>query len=129
VNVLLDSSALLARLLNEPGRDVVAEAIASDAAMSSVNLAEVMTILVRNGLSPADAERALAKLPLTIHAFDDLLAFQAGAMVAVTRKFGLSLGDRACLALARRENLPVLTGDRVWVEAGPLVGVTVRLIR
>jgi ribonuclease VapC len=127
--MLLDSSALLARLLNEPGGDIVAEAIASDAAMSSVNLAEVMTILVRDGLSPIDAERALAKLPLTIHVFDDPLALQAGAMVAVTRKFGLSLGDRACLALARRENLPVLTGDRAWVEAGPLVGVTVRLIR
>jgi PIN domain nuclease of toxin-antitoxin system len=129
VTVVLDSSALLARLLNEPGRDLVAQAIASDAAMSSVNLAEVMTILVRDGLSPAEAERALARLPVTIHPLDDVLALQAGAMFAVTRKFGLSLGDRACLALAQRENLAVLTGDRTWVQAGPLVGVTVKLIR
>ena len=97
--------------------------------MSSVNLAEVMTILVRDGLPPADAERALAKLPITIHAFDAVLAREAGAMLAITRKFGLSLGDRACLAVAQRENLPVLTGDRAWADAGPLVGVTVKLIR
>jgi len=84
VSVLLDSSALLARLPDEPGGDLVTEAIASDAARSGVNLAEVMTILVRDGLSPADAERAPAKLPFTIHA---------------------------------------------WAEAGPLVGVTVKLIR
>ena len=129
VNVILDSSALLARLLNEPGGDVVMQAIASGAAMSSVNLAEVMTILVRDGLPPAEAERALAKLPVTIHAFDDGLALQAGAMFPVTRKSGMSLGDRACLALAQRERLPALTGDRAWVQAGPLLGVTVRLIR
>ena len=129
MTVVLNSSALLARLLNEPGRDLVAQAIASDAAMSSVNLAEVMTILVRDGLSPAEAERALARLPVTLHPLADVLALQAGAMFAVTRKFGLSLGDRACLALAQRENLAVLTGDRTWVQAGPLVGVTVKLIR
>jgi ribonuclease VapC len=129
VTVILDSSALLARLLNEPGRELVAEAIASDAAMSSVNLAEVMTILVREGLSGADAERALGKLPVTIHPFDGAMALQAGAMVAVTRKFGLSLGDRACLALARREDQPVMTGDRAWAEVGLLVGVIVKLIR
>jgi ribonuclease VapC len=129
VTVILDSSAVLARLLNEQGRDLVTQAIASDAAMSSVNLAEVMTILVRDGLSRADAERALGKLPVTIHRFDEGMALQAGAMVAVTRKYGLSLGDRACLALAQREGLPVMTGDRAWAEVGPLVGVTVRLIR
>jgi ribonuclease VapC len=129
VTVILDSSAVLARLLNEPGRDLVAEAIASDAAMSSVNLAEVMAILVRGGLSGADAERALGKLPVTIHRFDEAIALRAGAMVVVTRKYGLSLGDRACLALAQREDLPVMTGDRAWAEVGPLIGVTVRLIR
>jgi ribonuclease VapC len=129
VTVILDSSAVLARLLNEQGRDLVTQAIASDAAMSSVNLAEVMTILVRDGLSRADAERALGKLPVAIHRFDEGMALQAGAMVTVTRKYGLSLGDRACLALAQREGLPVMTGDRAWAEVGPLVGVTVRLIR
>jgi ribonuclease VapC len=129
VTVILDSSAVLARLLNEPGGELVAEAIASDAAMSSVNLAEVMAILVRGGLSRADAERALGKLPVAIHRFDEGLALQAGAMVVITRKYGLSLGDRACLALAQREGQPAMTSDRAWVEVGPLVGVTVRLIR
>jgi PIN domain nuclease of toxin-antitoxin system len=75
VSVLLD---FLDRLPNEPGRNLVARAIASDAVMSSVNLAEVMTILVREGVSPKDAEFALAKLPVTVHTFDDVLAPQAG---------------------------------------------------
>jgi PIN domain nuclease of toxin-antitoxin system len=50
-------------------------------------------------------------------------------MVAQTRPLGLSLGDRACLALARRERLPALTADRIWLQAGTLIGVEVRLIR
>jgi ribonuclease VapC len=125
----LDSSALLARLFNEPGQDMVTEAIASDAAMCSVNLSEAMARLVRNGVSPTDAEHALAALPVTIYAFDGAHALHAGAMFAVTKPFGLSLGDRACLALGRRENLVVLTGDRAWAQVGPLVGVTVKLIR
>src|ERR1700710_2675488 len=119
MSIVLDSSALLARLLNEPGHTLVTEAIASNAAMSSVNLAEVMTILVREGQTPASAERALDKLPVPIHAFNQELALQAGAMFAATRKFGLSLGDRACLALAQRENLPVLTADRALAGGGP----------
>jgi PIN domain nuclease of toxin-antitoxin system len=129
VSLVLDSSAVLAYLLNEPGEDVVANATQSDAAMSSVNLAEVMTRLVRNGASPTDAEEVLAALPFTIHPFDQPLALAAGAMFAVTRLFGLSLGDRACLALGRRENLPVLTADRVWTDAAPILGVSVQLIR
>jgi PIN domain nuclease of toxin-antitoxin system len=88
-----------------------------------------MTVLVREGQPPGSAERALATLPITIHPFDEALALEAGAMFAVTRRFGLSLGDRACLALARRQNLPVLTADRAWTEAGPIFGVTVQLIR
>jgi ribonuclease VapC len=97
--------------------------------MSSVNLAEVMTRLVRDGASPSEVEEIPTALPVTIHPFDAALALQAGAMVAVTRKFGLSSGDRACLALAQREGLPVMTGDRAWTDVGFLVGVTVRLIR
>jgi ribonuclease VapC len=129
VSVVFDSSAILAYLLNETGEDVVSGATASDSAMLSVNLAEVMTRLVRNGATPKDAGEVLAALPVTIHAFDEALALQAGAMFAATRRFGLSLGDRACLALAQRENLPVLTADRAWADAGPVVGVSVRLIR
>lgn len=50
-------------------------------------------------------------------------------MAAVTRQFGLSLGDRCCLALALRENVPAITSDKAWLDAGPLLGVTVKAIR
>jgi PIN domain nuclease of toxin-antitoxin system len=97
--------------------------------MSAVNLAEVMTRLVRNGVTQATAEQALGTLPVLIHGQDDALALQTGALFATTRPFGLSLGDRACLALAQREAMPALTADRAWVQVGPLVGVTIRLVR
>ena len=129
MSTVLDSSALLALLLGEPGRDLVIAAIASDAAISSVNLAEVMTRLVRDGVTPATAGDTLRGLPVSVHVFDDALALETGALFAMIRPFGLSLGDRACLALARRQSTPVLTADRAWGGAGPLVGVTVKLIR
>jgi PIN domain nuclease of toxin-antitoxin system len=129
VDVVLVASAVLALLLGETGGDVVRQAIASGAAMSAVNLAEVMTRLVRNGVTQATAEQALGTLPVLIHGQDDALALQTGALFATTRPFGLSLGDRACLALAQREAMPALTADRAWVQVGPLVGVTIRLVR
>jgi ribonuclease VapC len=95
MSILLDSPALLARLLNEPRHALLNDAIASNAGMSSINLAEVMTLLVREGQSPSSAERALARLPISIHPFDETLALETGAMFAVTRKCGLSFGDRA----------------------------------
>jgi PIN domain nuclease of toxin-antitoxin system len=126
---ILDASAVLAVLLQEPGQDAVKAALASGAGISTANLAEVMTRLVKDGMPPERAERALAALPMTLHELDYNLAVQIGAMFALTRPFGLSLGDRACLALATREQLPALTADRIWARVGPLVGVEVRLIR
>jgi len=129
MGIILDSSAILAVLLQEPGQDIVKAALGGGSAVSAANVAEAMTRLVKDGMPSEQAERVLSALPMTLHALDYDLAIQAGAMFAQTRPFGLSLGDRACLALARRENLPALTADRIWLQAGPLVGVEVRLIR
>ena len=96
--------------------------------MSTVNLAEVVTKYVLRGFA-AQGERLRDELPVVFVPVDEDLALQAAFMVAVTKPFGLSLGDRICLALARRTGLPALTADRSWTEvAGPL-GVTVELIR
>ena len=79
-----------------------------------------------HGPSGADgADRGLAAdtllaLPLIVIDLDAHLAIEAGAMLAQTKPFGLSLGDRACLALAKREGLPALTADRTWAESGAL---------
>jgi ribonuclease VapC len=127
--VVLDASAVLAVVNCEAGQEVVEAALIAGAAICTVNLAEVVTILLRQGTPQIEVRRTLDGLPIATVDFDAGLALAAGLMFAVTRPLGLSLGDRACLALARRENAPVLTTDRVWAQAGPLVGVTVKLIR
>jgi ribonuclease VapC len=127
--VILDSSVVLTYLLDEPGRLAAEAAIADRGRILSVNLAEVMGRLVRDGTDPGIAADTLLALPLIVIALDAGLAIEAGAMLAQTRPFGLSLGDRACLALAMREGLPALTADQSWLRAAPLVGIEVRLIR
>jgi PIN domain nuclease of toxin-antitoxin system len=68
-------------------------------------------------------------LPIAWISFDDAIAYEAGMLVAATKSAGLSFGDRACLALARRLRLPVMTADRAWSSIASTVGVTVDLIR
>lgn len=123
---MLDASALLALLNREPGHEEIAEVI-GDAAISAVNLSEVAAKLADRGMPEEAIREALDGLALEIHDFDRELAFQAGFLHPLTRSRGLSLGDRACLALGQRLNLPVLTTDRIW---GALdLGVEVRLVR
>ena len=126
---VLDTSAVLALLFKEAGHDLVHDALLEGAAISAVNLAEVVTRLVRDGMSGDQAATAISSLPLDYYQLSEELAVQTGALHAETRRFGLSLGDRACLALARQEQMVALTGDRIWLEAGPAIGVEVRLIR
>lgn len=126
VSAVLDSSAILAMLNNEPGADVV-EAELDDALISTVNYAEIIAKLVERGSTSAAAQSALRSIALTTVDFDIGLAQRTGTLRAETITRGLSLGDRACLALAERESVPALTGDRSWV--GAVAGVEVRLIR
>ena len=124
--VVLDSSALLAVVNNEPGFEIVAETI-GEAIISAVNHAEVVTKLVDRLGSLEIARKALGFADVEVLDFDRGLAEDAGALVRQTSVSGLSLGDRACLALAAREGAPVLTSDRTW--SGVNIGVEVRLIR
>jgi PIN domain nuclease of toxin-antitoxin system len=124
--VVLDGSALLSLLLDEPGRDHVEPAL-DDACMSTVNLAEVYTCLVKDGHDLAGILARLDALPIQWVAFSDVHAAKAGELWHNTRQADLSLGDRACLALAIERGLPVLTADRVWDGLG--LPVEVRLIR
>ena len=124
--VVLDSSALLAFIHGEPGGEAVAGVI-GDALVSSVNHAEVVTKLVERTGSLEAARTALGIANVDVVDFDRPLAEQAGALVRHTRSRGLSLGDRACLALAAREAAPALTADRIWATLE--LDVEVRLIR
>ncbi len=123
--VVLDASAVLALLHQEPGSQFVLNAMGS-AIISSVNFVEVGTKLARNH-SLADAMAILEELRLNIIPFDEEQAVEAINVVSMIQPVGLSLGDRACLALARSKGLPVLTADKIWKTLN--VGVEVRVIR
>ena len=123
---VLDSSAVLAVVLTEPGGDMVRPLIA-DSLLSAVNLVEVATRLLDLGFPSAEIDGRLERVRFTVVPFDEGLAVGAGQLRVQTRHLGLSLGDRACLALAQREGLPVLTADRAWRELD--VGIEVVLIR
>ena len=124
---VLDSSALMALINREPGAAVVRQALASRSAMSTVNLAEVVTRLTERGLTPDQIDDMLLDFDLNTVDFDPTLAMVTGLLRPLTRHAGLSLGDRACLALAQQLQLPVLTADRAWQAVS--VGVDIRLIR
>jgi PIN domain nuclease of toxin-antitoxin system len=125
-SAILDSSAILAVLNDEPGADLVV-AVIDDALVSTVNYAEVVAKLVERGSTAVEAQSALQSLALTMMDFDIALAQRTGVLRRETMNRGLSLGDRACLALAEREGAPAMTGDRSWV--GAVASVEIRLIR
>ena len=126
--VVLDASALLALLRDEPGADKVADAIA-DARMSSVNFAEVVSHFIHAGMPASEVDAMLKPLPMAIVDADQGLATIAGRLRAATAEAGLSLGDRFCLALPRRDGLPALTADKQWRTVADAAGVTVAVIR
>jgi ribonuclease VapC len=125
---ILDASALLALLLNEPGGQVVSPILAASA-MSTVNWSEVVGYLTRKGVSEQIIRASLDTLPIERIPFDEASAYAAGLMLPLTRSAGLSLGDRACLALAVTMGIKVLTADKPWKALGGQLGVDVELIR
>lgn len=97
------------------------------AALSAVNLAEVITHGIRGGMRADEISADIAGLEIKIYPFDEAAATAAGILVTSTQRFGLSLGDRACLALAHRLRAHVLTADRVWAKLD--VGVPIEVVR
>jgi PIN domain nuclease of toxin-antitoxin system len=95
--------------------------------MSAVNLAEVFAKLAERGLSQREADMIVYRYRLEVVPFDEDLARQTGALRPATTSLGLSLGDRACLALAKRERLPILTVDRTWAKLD--LGIPIKVIR
>ncbi len=125
-DVVLDASAVLAVLNGEPGADSVRPHLPG-AHISAVNAAEVAAKLVDGGADAIAAGRTLDRLGARVVAFDRDDVVPAARLRAKSRAAGLSLGDRACLALAQRLGAPALTADRAW--RGLDTDVEVRLIR
>lgn len=135
---VLDASAFLAYLQAESGASLVRQALSRGCAISAVNWAEVLSKVAELG-KPADElvaeleKRHLLGTSLRIVPFDGTDAITVGDLRPITQPLGLSLGDRACLALGKRLGSPVLTADRAWSqlgsEFGTEFGTKVQLIR
>jgi len=125
---VVDASALLAALLGESGADRV-DAVIDGAVMTTVNLAEVVGYYAKAGGDRAAICAMLGALPLTYFAPDEELAIDAGVMRTHTERAGLSLGDRMCLALAKRVDGIALTADRPWAAFAKTLDVRIELIR
>lgn len=125
---MIDASAILAAILGEAGGDSVFDRL-DEAVTSTVNVAEVYTYAAINDL-PTDAIDAFfADTGIEIAAFDQAQAVMAGRLARLTRKAGLSLGDRACLALAKLRQAEVLTADRPWQQIAGASELTITLLR
>ena len=123
---VLDSSAFLTMINGEKGADKVTERLPW-ALISAVNQAEVHTKLVSTGMEEQVAWWHIDQINCESVPFDEKQARQTGALVSVTKPFGLSLGDRACLALAIERKASVYTTDRVWKNLN--LGIEIEVIR
>jgi ribonuclease VapC len=112
---VLDASAVLCLLQEEKGAERVARALPS-AIIGAVNYSEVVAKLVEAGLDEAKVDRVIDTLQLDVIPFDRTQARLAGSLRGATRRLGLSLGDRACLALAAGEGATALTCERGWTK-------------
>jgi ribonuclease VapC len=126
MSAVLDSSAVLAVIWNEPGSDMVLDHV-DGAVISAVNYAEVITKISDRGVDGKRASALLASLAIETIAFDKAQAETSGQIRSQTRHLGLSLGDRACIALAMTKGWPLLTADKAWAEL--TLSVQVLLVR
>lgn len=125
-NIIMDSSALLALIANEKGADTVMQYL-PHAKMSTVNVSESIATLINKGTTFQEAETIVDSLMHDRIPFTDPQSKIAAEIIKETKKYGLSLGDRACLSLALIEKLPVLTADKIWSNLK--LGIKIILIR
>jgi PIN domain nuclease of toxin-antitoxin system len=124
--VVIDASAVLALLNQEDGSDEIAHLI-GNAIISSVNLSEVVAKLADAGIPEQYIEQILSNLNLEVVPFNQEQALIAGKLRPSTKSLGLSLGDRACLALSLSLQLPVVTTDRLWANLN--LDIEIRVVR
>ena len=126
--VVLDASAVLALLFEESGAEVVRAQLRTGV-IGAANLAEVLAKLSDHGLPAMEAVRAVTILGLEVAPMTEAQAGRSAELRPMTRAVGLSLGDRACLALAAELGAPALTADRSWDAVAGAAGVSVQVIR
>ncbi len=128
--VVLDASAIIAFLQSEPGSEIVGQALHSQRCLVSVaNQAEVIAKSLDRGAEPDAIKTILADLAYSVVDIPVGDGEHAGWMRGQTKSFGLSLGDRLCLALAQRLKARVLTADRAWLGVSQILGLDIHCIR
>ena len=123
---VLDASAVIAHIKGEPGADMV-DSLLENSRISSVNLSEVVAKFLHDGMDYQTIRHAINRMEMTVIPFDENRAYRAGLLRPLTRDQGLSLGDRACVALAQELGLPAVTADKRWSEI--TIDVDIRQIR
>lgn len=129
MSIVLDASALLALLNNESGAERVQMSLDDNAVIGAVNLAETVSVLRDKSIASSDVQNIVEALGIPVVPFDASLAYLSGEIRAVTRDYGLSLGDRACLAIGLRDDHDVLTADRAWSQVANVLDVRIVQIR
>ena len=124
--VVLDSSAVLALIQNESGSAKV-KTVTASALLSSVNLCEIHSKLIHKGIAATDSWNKISTLQCDVCAFTSEQGKVAAELIQITRPLGLSLGDRACLALAIERKAKVYTADRNWKNLS--LGIEIEVIR
>ena len=125
--VVFDASVMLAMIQHERGAEQVTDDMLDRSVASAVNLAEVQSKLVKNGYMPDEAWEDTLSAVKTAELYTSDHARIAGDLITETEKYGLSLGDRSCLALAIALNAPVYTTEQLWKNLK--VGVPIHVIR
>jgi ribonuclease VapC len=112
---IFDASAILAAIFLEPGAEQTAQLWADgENYVSAVNYSEVVAKLNERGMPEAEILIVMQSLPLTLITFDGRAAVAVGLLRSKTKSLGLSLGDRACLAVGHLEQAQIITADQLW---------------
>lgn len=125
---LLDTSALIALLKKESGYEMI-EKIIANSAISSVNFSEFVAVLARSGISYIDIDEMIKDIVPEIIPFCEDTSTKAGKLITVTKDYGLSLGDRACIATGDHYQMEIHTTDKVWSKLQPQIATKITVIR
>jgi PIN domain nuclease of toxin-antitoxin system len=125
--VVFDASAMLATLNHERGEEKITGELLARSVASAVNIAEVLSKLVKRGGDPDEAWEDVLSAVASVEPYTAEQAKIAGSLITTTQKYGLSLGDRSCLALAIALKAPVYTTEQIWRNLK--VGVPIHVIR
>jgi len=126
-DIVLDASAILSLIQNERGAEKLTDELMDDAVISTVNLAEVQSKLIKKGYDSDEAWVSALSLVTAAEPYTSEQARIAGDLIVKTEKYGLSLGDRSCLALAISLKAPVYTTEQVWKNLK--LGIPIHVIR